>query len=127
MDTLERLIRVRKNKKGFTLIELLMVITVIGILAAIALSQFTSARMNGYNSSAKSDLKNVYNAAYAYFSDNPTGTVAAAILQNYGYRATTNVGLSIADGTAAGLSMTASYNISGSTTYAVNSVGAITP
>lgn len=54
-------------------------------------------------------LKNVYNAAYASFSDSPTGTIEATILQNYGYRATTNVGLSIANDSAAGLSMTASY------------------
>jgi len=51
-----------KNQKGFTLIELMIVIAIIGILAAIAIPQFNTYRIKGYNASALSDAKNFYTA-----------------------------------------------------------------
>jgi type IV pilus assembly protein PilA len=65
----------KRGQKGFTLIELMIVIAIIGILAAIAIPQFTAYKTRGYNASAKSDLKNAYTAAQAYFVDNPGGTI----------------------------------------------------
>lgn len=55
---------------GFTLIELLVVIAIIGILAAIAIPQFSAYRERAYVSEAKSDLKNAATAQEAYFVDN---------------------------------------------------------
>jgi type IV pilus assembly protein PilA len=59
-----------KNQKGFTLIELMIVIAIIGILAAIAIPQFSAYRRRAYNSAALSDLKNFTTAQEAYFVDN---------------------------------------------------------
>ena len=59
-----------RNRKGFTLIELLIVVAIIGILAAIAIPQFSQYRQKGYNSAATSDLKNSKTALEAYFADN---------------------------------------------------------
>ena len=54
---------------GFTLIELLVVIAIIGILAAIAIPQFSAYRRRGYDSDAKAAIKNMATAQEAYFVD----------------------------------------------------------
>jgi general secretion pathway protein G len=48
----------RAVRKGFTLIELLVVTVVLGIIAAIAIARFVSAKENAYMVSMKSDLRN---------------------------------------------------------------------
>ena len=65
-------------KKGFTLIELLVVIAIIGILAAIAIPQFQAYRQRGFDSSAKSDLRNAATAEEAYFVTNTTYVTCGA-------------------------------------------------
>jgi type IV pilus assembly protein PilA len=69
-----------KNQQGFTLIELMIVIAIIGILAAIAIPQFSAYRQRSYNSAAESDLKNAATAQEAYFVDNSTYTADTNLL-----------------------------------------------
>ena len=58
-----------RNQKGFTLIELMIVIAIIGILAAIAIPQFSSYRAKAYNSAAVSDARNMRTDLEAYYAE----------------------------------------------------------
>ncbi|HWC33201.1 MAG TPA: prepilin-type N-terminal cleavage/methylation domain-containing protein [Mycobacteriales bacterium] len=57
------------DDEGFTLIELLIVIIIIGILAAIAVPVFLNQRKKGYDTAAKSDLRNLANFEEIYLND----------------------------------------------------------
>src|SRR5437762_1976790 len=57
-----------QSESGFTLIELLVVVAIIGILAAIAIPQFSAYRKRGYEAQVKSDLRNAATAEEAYFA-----------------------------------------------------------
>jgi len=63
-----------KSEKGFTLIELMIVVAIIGILAAIAIPQFSSYRARAYNAAAESDLRNIMTGEEGYYVDNDTYT-----------------------------------------------------
>jgi prepilin-type N-terminal cleavage/methylation domain-containing protein len=123
----------KKNQKGFTLIELMIVIAIIGILAAIAIPNFISYRKRSYNTAANSDMKNVYTAAQAYYTDNPTESITSGVigatheLCDYGFRRTANVTTTVvANGQTQSSFTCTAYHGSGDKTYSVAPDGGIT-
>lgn len=113
----------RVGQKGFTLIELLFIVAIIGILAAIAVTQFSTYRKRAYNASAQSDLKNAAIAQEAYYVEyeeyvsDPTSLVGAT----YGLYTSEDVQLSGIGGSD-GYTMTA-YHPSGNRTYRFSGPG----
>lgn len=87
-----------RNEKGFTLIELLVVVAIIGILAAIAIPQFSEYRKQGFNARASSDLRNLATAEEAYFAAN--ASYASALSSLTGFKQSPGVTINIQPGTS---------------------------
>jgi type IV pilus assembly protein PilA len=115
---------VMKNQKGFTLIELMIVIAIIGILAAIAIPQFSKYRKRSYDSSAQSDLRNAATAQEAYYVDQDTYCGSSSILTGGTYQLflSEDVKFDIAHGGADSYQMTA-YHPSGDNSYIIHGPG----
>jgi type IV pilus assembly protein PilA len=115
--------RFRMKEEGFTLIELLVVIAIIGILAAIAIPQFSAYRKRSFEAQVKSDLHNAAVAEEAYFVSQNTyisGVVTSANLT--GFNNTTTVQVSSTGGTNT-FELTATHANCGATVWTYSSTG----
>ena len=109
-----------RNGKGFTLIELMIVIAIIGILAAIAIPQFSAYRIRSYNALAEGDLRNAATSQEAYYSDNHSYASDAGNL--IGSYISKGVNLEVSAVSNSGYTMTA-YHTSGDKTYSLSGPG----
>ena len=115
--------RMMRKNEGFTLIELMIVIAIIGILAAIAIPQFSAYRTRSYNAAAEADLRNAATAQEAYYVDNQKYLANPVDLIGSTYGFYTSQGVTV-EGTASdqGYTMT-SYHTSGNKTYTLAGPG----
>src|SRR5262245_59383284 len=102
------------KEKGFTLIELLVVVAIIGILAAIAIPQFSAYRAQGFNGRASSDLRNLASAEEAYFAANASYTSTLTDLT--GFVQSPGVSVTVGGITSTSFTATSSHS-SGDKTY----------
>lgn len=97
------------DKKGFTLIELLVVLVIIGILAAIAVPQFSKVREKAYFAAMKADMRNLATQQELYYATNYSYSSSSTDL---GFVASEAVNVTPAASTS-GWSATATHNALG--------------
>ena len=59
----------RAAQKGFSLVELMVVVAIIGVLAALAVSKFQVFQAKAKQSEAKNNLSHLYTLEQTYFGD----------------------------------------------------------
>ncbi len=120
-----------RGEKGFTLIEFLIVIAIIGILAAIAIPQFSAYKNRAYQSDSKAALQNLFMACKAYWADKTPMTnceVSEVKAEEYGFTKSDDVTVAVTMKTAADFAATALHGAdSTSVTYTIDKNGVITP
>ena len=116
-----------KNEKGFTLIELLIVLTIIGILAAIIIPQFSSYKKREYDSQAKASLHNLYLACKSFWSENTSTSpckLSSVNESSYGFVQDTSIRVVINNGEENDFDADAQHT-SSPISYSINSLGHI--
>tara|TARA_B100000315_G_C14118340_1_gene381342 strand:+ start:79 stop:465 length:387 start_codon:yes stop_codon:yes gene_type:complete len=98
-----------KGAKGFTLIEILVSIVIVGILAAIAIPQFSVYRKRTYGAQIKLDLVNAATAQEAYLVENNDYSIGLSGINSMGYNQHANITLGIVGTSVSGFRLTAGH------------------
>ena len=86
---------------GFTLIELLIVISIIGLLAALAIPRITSLKANAIDGTLRSDLRTLAAVQETYYEENLV-YASDGVLTTQQFRASENVTVVIDSATVTG-------------------------
>ncbi len=111
------------DEQGFTLIELLIVLIIIGILAAIAIPQFSATREKAYFAAMKSDVRNLAAQQELYYA---TSYKYSTSLADLGFVASEAVSIT-ATATSAGWTAVATHQALGDSEGCAIYYGTVTP
>jgi type IV pilus assembly protein PilA len=94
------------RRRGFTLIELLIVVTVLGLLAAIAIPRFTTVKARAAAATMQTALKNLGQAEETYFAEFGAYT---SNLDSLNFKPTGELMLTVVEATNTGWSATITH------------------
>ena len=102
------------NKSGFTLIELMIIVTIIGILAAIAIPNYSTYQAKTKQAEARHNLGHIWTMEISYRGESDTFETLATV----GWRpqGTTRYAYTVTDWSANTFTAEASSNIDGDLT-----------
>jgi type IV pilus assembly protein PilA len=94
------------RRRGFTLIELLIVVTVLGLLAAIAIPRFTTVKQKATVATMQTALKNLGQAEETFFAEAGHYT---SDLDSLNFRPSGELALNVVEATMSGWSATITH------------------
>lgn len=100
---------VMRNRRGFTFVELMIVVTIMGLLASIALNRLIGTQSRSFVATMKSDLRNFALAEESYFYDFDVYSGDVTTLENRGFAISTGASVSVNEATVLGWSTTATH------------------
>ena len=71
--------KLKRNEKGFTLVEIMIVVAIIGLLAAVAVPNFTNARKTSRKNTCINNLRQIDAAKEQWALDNSKNTGDAVV------------------------------------------------
>lgn len=105
----------RRDHRGFTLIELLIVVVIIGILAAIGITNFGNSKERAMVAAMKTDLRNLVSAEEAFYSNGQTYYGGAVPNGAMPFDPSQNVTITLSSVTATGWAAEATHSYTAKT------------
>ena len=112
---------IRKGNKGFSLVELMIVVSIIGILAALAVPRFQGFQARAKSAEARTSLAHVYTLQQSYYGDNDTYSNSMLAI---GFSLNGVTGATIAANTTAKVRYTYNVSAATATTFTANASSA---